>query len=116
MTGPSYLEEGVRSGTAYWGGGVSAMPSMHIAAAILYLLAARRTFWFIPACLFAVIIFVGSIHSGYHYAVDGIVAAAIACACWRASGVLFQRFGGQDNEADRGGSHLDDLNGMPKRR
>lgn len=70
------------------GGGVSAMPSMHIATATIYILAARGTRWFWPAVAFALFIWVGSVHFGYHYAVDGPVAAAVAWACWHAMSLL----------------------------
>ena len=66
LNGPLYLEEGIRNGQAYSGGGISAMPSMHIATATLLIMASRRTRLFVPACLFAGVIFVGSIHSGSH--------------------------------------------------
>jgi hypothetical protein len=89
LRGPAYLQEANSSGSTYYGGGISAMPSMHIAAVSLYVLAARGTRWHLPACAFAVIIFIGSIHSGYHYAVDGFAAAAIAYGCWRASERLY---------------------------
>jgi hypothetical protein len=81
--GPEYLLEGTQSPTAYYGGGISAMPSMHVAVAVLYMLAARGTWLLVPSCIFAAVIFVGSVHSGYHYAVDGVVAALIALLCWR---------------------------------
>ena len=90
LHGPVYLEEGIKSGTAYSGGGISAMPSMHIAVVTIYVLAARRTFWFAPACLFALIIFIGSIHSGYHYAMDAAVAVPVAVLCWNATTILYR--------------------------
>jgi membrane-associated phospholipid phosphatase len=67
------------------GGGISAMPSMHLGAASIYVLAARRTPWIVPAVLFWAIIFVCSGYFGYHYWVDGIVAAMVASACWSAA-------------------------------
>jgi hypothetical protein len=83
INGPIYLEHGIRSGTAYSGGGISAMPSIHIAASTTYILAARGTKWFVPACLFATVILIGSIHSGYHYFVDSLVASSIAVISWK---------------------------------
>jgi hypothetical protein len=78
----SYLEDSVRNTLAVKGGGISAMPSMHLAACTIYVLAAMGTRWFVPAALFWIVIFVGSVHFGYHYAVDGLIAAAIAIPCW----------------------------------
>lgn len=66
------------------GRGISAMPSMHISLATLFWLAMRkisaRAGWFFG--VFALLIFVGSIHTGYHYALDGIVAATATLAIW----------------------------------
>lgn len=82
ISGPAYLESGL-SGTANAGGGISAMPSMHIGACAIWVLAARGTRWFVPACLLAVAVFIGSVHSGYHYAIDAPVAALIAWLSWQ---------------------------------
>jgi hypothetical protein len=89
LNGRHYLEEGIRTGKAYSGGGISAMPSMHIASVTLLVLAARGTCLLIPASLFAAVIFIGSIHAGYHYVVDAPVAVAIASACWLLAESLF---------------------------
>jgi membrane-associated phospholipid phosphatase len=61
------------------------MPSMHLGVASIYVLAARKTPWLAPAILFWLIIFVASAYFGYHYWVDGIVAAAVAAMCWAAA-------------------------------
>lgn len=75
------------------GRGITAMPSMHISLAVLFWLAMRRISrkagWFFGA--YAVVIFVGSIHTGYHYAVDGIVAAIVTWIIWWLAG-LFTRW------------------------
>ena len=65
------------------------MPSMHIAMTTIYVIAARRTWWLAPACAFWLIIFIGSAYFGYHYWLDGIVAAVIAWLCWKAAELLF---------------------------
>jgi hypothetical protein len=77
-----YLASSLHSHIAVKGGGISAMPSMHLGAVSIYVLGARRTRWLIPAILFWLIIFVASAYFGYHYWVDGIVAAGIATICW----------------------------------
>jgi hypothetical protein len=77
-----YLASALSSHTAVKGGGISAMPSMHLGAVSIYALGARRTRWFIPAILFWLTIFIASAYFGYHYWIDGIVAAAVAAVCW----------------------------------
>ncbi len=66
-------------------GGISAMPSMHIAMATLFALAAYRFSKTLGAVmlLFLLIIWVGSVHLGWHYALDGIVAASMMYGIWR---------------------------------
>lgn len=91
LSGPAYLMDGIGQ-DAYAAGGISAMPSMHMAACSLYCLASRGTRWFVPACLFWVVIFVGSVHSGYHYAVDAPVAAVIAYVAWRIARITTARW------------------------
>jgi hypothetical protein len=75
--------------------GVSAMPSMHVAA-ILYFAAWG---WSLHPALgvlgtaYGLLIFWGSVHLGWHYAVDGYVAAAFALVCWAVVRVKGQRTG-----------------------
>ena len=66
------------------------MPSMHLGAVSIYVLAASKTRWLIPAILFWLIIFVASAYFGYHYWVDGLVAAAVAVGGWCASEAYFK--------------------------
>ena len=82
-TTQAYLASSANSALAVKAGGISAMPSMHLAACTIYVMAAIGTRWLVPALLFWLVIFVGSIHFGYHYAIDGIAAAAISVPCWR---------------------------------
>jgi len=72
------------------GDGISAMPSMHVASAVLFVfvVAHYRRWLAWGAAAFAVVIFLGSIILGWHYAVDGYVGAALAAACWYISGYL----------------------------
>lgn len=65
------------------GGGISAMPSVHVAVTAIYLCAAwSRRYWRLAALLFAAQIWVGSVYFGYHYVTDGPVAFVIAIGCW----------------------------------
>jgi hypothetical protein len=75
--------------------GISAMPSMHNAVTVLYALSlgrASRTVR-IAAWSFVAIIFIGSIHLGWHYAVDGIAAGAMMWGIWAAAGAFLERVG-----------------------
>lgn len=65
-------------------GGISAMPSMHNAQATLFAAVAYlidRRFGHIMLA-YAVLIFLGSIHLGWHYALDGIVGVGAALVIW----------------------------------
>ncbi len=72
---------------------ISAMPSMHIASSTLLALVAyahnRRFGWLMAG--YAILIFLASIHLGWHYAVDGYLGAFIAFASWRLAGWLVRR-------------------------
>lgn len=67
-------------------GGISAMPSMHNATALLFVLTSGdRPLWVRRGLIVhAALIFLGSVHLGWHYAVDGYLAFALAYAVWRA--------------------------------
>ncbi len=71
-------------------GGISAMPSMHVAMATLLALGTFRMWkplgW--AMCIYAVAIWLGSVHLGWHYALDGIVGAGMMYMLWRATGWL----------------------------
>jgi hypothetical protein len=45
----------------------------------------------IAGSLFLALVFIGSIHLGWHYAVDGYLAVAFAWALWRLTGWLLNR-------------------------
>ena len=69
-------------------GGISAMPSMHNATTLLLVLAsAARPRW-VRLALWAhlVLILVGSVHLGWHYAVDAYLGFAVALVVWWAAG------------------------------
>ena len=75
-------------GTLTVGGGISAMPSVHNGLAILFAFAAFRighkAGWAMTA--YAALIWIGSIHLGWHYAIDGIASLALASGIWVAAG------------------------------
>lgn len=76
-----------------FGGGISAMPSMHVSIAVLMACAAwqlnRRLGWIMTG--FAALIWIGSVHFGWHYATDGLVALGMTLAIWKLSGWLVDR-------------------------
>jgi hypothetical protein len=84
-----YLSSAVYSHVPVQGGGISAMPSMHLGVASIYVLGARGTRLLIPSIFFWLMIFICSAYFGYHYWVDGIVAAAVAAACWKVAERVF---------------------------
>jgi hypothetical protein len=69
--------------------GISAMPSMHNASAVLFALAfaqvSRKLGWFFAA--YAAVILIGSVHLGWHYAIDGYAGIVIALASWWLAGI-----------------------------
>lgn len=75
-------------GLLFAGGGVSAMPSLHVAMATLVCLyAARRgRLASAAAVAFGLLILTGSVHLGWHYAVDGYVSVLCVVALWWAVG------------------------------
>jgi hypothetical protein len=77
------------------GMGISAMPSMHNAITWLYALSLKRAPrpYRIAAWAFVAFIFVGSIHLGWHYAVDGLVSFAMMSGIWWAAGRFLERTG-----------------------
>lgn len=78
------------------GGGISAMPSLHVATALLCALVAWRHSrvlgWAMIA--FVVLILLGSVHLGWHYAVDGYASLLLTPLLWWISGLLARRWSG----------------------
>lgn len=77
-----YLWKHYQAGGANLGTGISAMPSMHVTLAIWTVFAAHAI-WrplAVPAAIYALVIWAASIASGWHYALDGVVGAAISIA------------------------------------
>ena len=73
---------------AAFGTGISAMPSVHVAMAVLnawFLTSLNRGVGVIGWAFAAAILF-GSVYSGWHYAIDGYVSAAITSTIWLACG------------------------------
>jgi hypothetical protein len=75
--------------------GISAAPSLHNAICLLYVLALRNSaaVWRIGSILLAAAVWIGSIHVGWHYAVDGPIAWVMVLAIWWAVGAWLDRVG-----------------------
>ena len=75
--------------------GISAMPSMHVATSVLFALVgwARHRALGVALSAFALVIQVGSVHLGWHYAVDGYVGAVCAVAVWAGVGLVMRLTG-----------------------
>ena len=75
------------------GGGISAMPSVHNGLSVLFALAAfrvnRAAGWAMAG--YAVLIWIGSIHLGWHYAIDGLAAALLTWGIWVVCGRIAAR-------------------------
>ena len=70
------------------GVGISAMPSMHIAMGFLFFLLTLRLHWALRlvAGAYVVLLLIGSVHLGWHYAIDGYVSIICTYAIWWAVG------------------------------
>lgn len=87
------LWDNYQAGSIHLGTGISAMPSIHVAVAVLMALGAWRIGPVIGAImtLYAIAIQIGSVHFGWHYAIDGYVGALSAWGLWRFSGWTARR-------------------------
>ncbi|MFQ5783750.1 MAG: phosphatase PAP2 family protein [Alphaproteobacteria bacterium] len=87
------LWENYRAGDIEIASGVSAMPSMHIASSFLFALLGWRVnrLLGIAFSVFCLLILVGSVHLGWHYAIDGYAAVAGVWLIWRMVGALLAR-------------------------
>ncbi|MGH6884169.1 MAG: phosphatase PAP2 family protein, partial [Hypericibacter sp.] len=83
------------------GTGISAMPSMHVAVATLLMLLGWRTSraMGIAFTVFLGPIMVGSVHLGWHYALDGYVSVICALLLWAATGWFVRHVMRLPNEA-----------------
>ncbi len=73
--------------------GISAMPSMHMSMSFLFVLLGWRVNRIagVLFSIFALIIFIGSIHLGWHYAIDGYTAVILTTIIWFVAGFILKR-------------------------
>jgi hypothetical protein len=74
-------------------GGISAMPSVHVAVAMLFALVCRRIgrgvgLLYVAYC---VIVQLGSVHLGWHYAIDGYLSLVLTPLLWKLAGYVLMR-------------------------
>jgi hypothetical protein len=75
------------------GSGISAMPSLHVAMVFLFALLGWRS-GLVPGIVltaYAVVIFIGSVHLGWHYAIDGYAGIAGTWLIWKFAGFVLGR-------------------------
>ncbi len=89
----SYLWQTYASGAFGAGSSISAMPSMHVTMAAWMVIAAHNIAPLLraPVWIIGATVAVLSVALGWHYALDGIVGAAIALATYRATLAWFDR-------------------------
>lgn len=72
------------------GNGISAMPSLHVAIAMLFFLSCRSyapsRLLAIVAGAYAAVVFLSSVHLGWHYASDGLVSIVVVFIIWHLTG------------------------------
>lgn len=89
------LWETYRNNGICFGSGISAMPSLHVSMAFLFALVGWRAGRILGLgfTVFMVLIVIGSVHLGWHYAIDGYAAIVGTWLIWRAVGWLLDRHG-----------------------
>ncbi len=105
LDGQAYLWENFTFREVKLAAGISAMPSMHIAMSFLFFLVGRATApWIGRAFLFyLVVMLIGSVHLGWHYAVDGYFSIIGVCLVWWVAGKLARHASRYETSVDRAG-------------
>ncbi|MFO7606005.1 MAG: phosphatase PAP2 family protein [Desulfurivibrionaceae bacterium] len=90
IAGQNYLWASFSKNYPAFASGISAMPSIHVAQVVLLTLLAWNINRGLGAVfgLYAFIVLVGSVHLGWHYAVDGYFSIVATSAIWYGVGWL----------------------------
>jgi len=93
------IQEKLWTSYTEWGG-MSAMPSMHLSIVTVIVLASIRTHRLLAWILvpFGIVILVGSVHLGWHYAIDSYVGIGATMALWWVSGRIVRRWSRRSSE------------------
>lgn len=85
-----YLWQSHQTGDLQFAAGISAMPSLHVAGATWLALVLSSAFPRLKsvAIAYVALIYIGSLMTGWHYALDGIVGVAGVLAIWKLAGML----------------------------
>lgn len=85
------------------GSGISAMPSMHVSVAALLYFSGRQVSKYIGRgmLVFLILIQIGSVHLGWHYALDGYVSILLSWILWKLCGRLADWASGPDQISDK---------------
>lgn len=85
-----HMQDGINLGA-----GISAMPSMHIVLAALWVFPAwHLNKWLgVIATVYGLIIWIGSVHLGWHYFVDGLVGLVMVAIIWVTVGYILGLYG-----------------------
>ena len=88
LAGQDYLWANYQRGGVDPASGISAMPSIHVAIAVLQALlgwqVSRRLGWLLTA--YCGVVLIGSVHLGWHYAIDGYLSILAVVVIWKAVG------------------------------
>lgn len=92
LTVADYLYRSYAADRTVLGTGISAMPSLHVAVAVLNALfvSSLSRFWGAGYWLYAAAIMFGSVYFGWHYALDGYVSIAFVLLAWRFRHLVFR--------------------------
>lgn len=95
LRGQAFLWETFEANRFTFGAGISAMPSMHVSFATLIAILGWKTDRRLGMVLatYAFVILLGSVHLGWHYAIDGYVAIVGTALVWWLTGWLQDRWG-----------------------